>query len=123
MCLSFGLENVEHRLFEHARQCLSKSVEIAENHFQQQIGISTNHDKPELIIGQTYETLAQFCLDYNANARLRDLDMDEILVRSILRGMQYESRNAQQQFPLLLQLPNIDHATWKTIFNDEVSGS
>lgn len=111
-------ENIEHRLFEHARQCLRKSAEIAENHFEQQLNTST---KSQLIIGQTYDTLAQFCLDYNANERLADVpNMDDILVRSILRGMQYESPNAQQQFPLLLQLPDVDQATWKTVFKDEV---
>lgn len=113
-------ENIDYRLFEHARNCLRKCVEIAEKHFQSNLLINT---ESMYNIGETYEKLAQFCLDYNSNNRLQEssLNLTETIIQSILRGMQYESKIAQKKFPLILQIPNMEDDELKTIFVAEVS--
>lgn len=74
-------------------------------------------------IGESYYRLALFCLKQSkAKPELNEhqLEMEKLLIISVLRGMQYGSKNARLQFPRLLQLPNINTKELTDIFNQEV---
>lgn len=75
-------------------------------------------------IGESYYRLALFCSKQSkAKPQLDEhqLEMEKLLIISVLRGMQHGSKNARLQFPRLLQLPNINTKELTDIFNREVA--
>lgn len=78
----------ETRLYNHALCCFKQSSEVAEklNSSQKQIGDS-------------YYKIAQFC--YNSNNKTSETE--QTIMKSIFKAMSYESKEAQQLFPCILQ--------------------
>lgn len=75
-------------------------------------------------VGESYYRLAMFCLKHHrTGSNENQLEMSKLLIKSISRGMRYNSKNARLQFPRLLQLPMINTAELTVVFNDEVKTS
>lgn len=83
----------EIRLYNHALWCFEQSSEIA-----QKLDTSSNQ------IGDSYYKTAQFCYNSYKSERFESSDeTDKIIIKSIFKAMAYESKEAQQIFPCILQ--------------------
>lgn len=75
----------------------------------------------ENAIGESYYRLAIFCFKHSTSGLITNkFETNKLLIKTILRGMRYESKNARLQFPRLLQLSNINANELCDIFNEEV---
>lgn len=75
-------------------------------------------------LGESYYRLAIYCLKHHrSGSNENQLEMSKLLIKSISRGMRYNSKNARLQFPRLLQLPTINTVELTAVFNDEVKTS
>lgn len=74
-------------------------------------------------IGESYYRLAIHCLKlYRSGSNENNkLDMCKLIIKSVLRGMRYNSKNARLQFPRLLKLQMINSNELAAVFDDEVT--
>lgn len=106
----------------YSRQSCRESIAILEkcqqNRSQSQFGSSKGADD----IGESFYRLALFCLKQLKTTKSDEhqLEMEELLIVSVLRGMQFGSKNARLQFPRLLQLANINTEKLTGVLNQEV---
>lgn len=72
-------------------------------------------------MGESYNRMALFCQEYYGNEKLhRSIETEQMIITSVLRGMQFNSKNARFQFPRILQLPALKKMILSDAFNEEV---
>lgn len=121
-----SIANIDRRMHEHSLNCLQKCIKIVEDNIEMSDSASTSsHNKNltnNLTLANAYYNLAQYTYDSYENQRLKKSEfLEKTLIISVLRGMQYESKECLQMFPLLLQLPNLINNNLKELFNHEVN--
>lgn len=83
----------ETRLYNHALWCFKQSSEIAPK-------LDTSLKQ----IGDSYYKTAQFCYNsYERGKSKKTSETEQIIMTSIFKAMSYESKEAQQLFPCILQ--------------------
>lgn len=92
------------RLHNHVLWCFQQSSEIA-----QKLDTSAKQ------IGESYYKTAQFCY----NSPEKTTKTEEIIMKSIFKAMSYESKEAQQLFPCILQFNFDQSEEMGKIFIDE----
>lgn len=108
-----------------ARQCCNETITLAEKYekSQSQMYSTESQSSKEHHLGESYYRLALFSLKQLKSSPSDDqFETTKFVIKSILRGMRHDSKNARLQFPRLLQLPNIDSTELTAIFNEEVMG-
>ncbi|XP_055310881.1 DNA-dependent protein kinase catalytic subunit-like [Sitodiplosis mosellana] len=107
----------------YARRCCNETIALAEKCEESRAqAYSSNFSMKEHDIGESYYRLAIFCLrQLKSDTQENRLETTKLLIKSILRGMRHDSKNARLQFPRLLQLPNIDSPVLTDLFNGEVN--
>lgn len=82
---------------------------------------STQNSMKENDIGESYYRLAIVSWNRtNEGPKENQLEMQKLLIKSVLRGMRHGSKNARLQFPRLLLLKNINSRELTDLFNEEV---
>ncbi|XP_059610251.1 DNA-dependent protein kinase catalytic subunit-like [Phlebotomus argentipes] len=87
------------RLQQQNLTWLIKSVEVAG-----EIAESSQIDSK--ILGNTYYKMASYCYD-RIGENNKSLSLEQNFILSVLRGMRYNSREARNLFPALLEMPNL----------------
>lgn len=106
------------------RRCCNETIALAEQCEENRSQMySTNFSMKEHGIGESYYRLAIFSLNQlKSGPEENRIEATKMLIKSILRGMRHDSKNARLQFPRILQLPNIDSTELTDLFNEEVNG-
>lgn len=105
-----------------ARRLCVETITLAEKCEESRLQTYSNLSMKEHDIGESYYRLAIFCLKQLKSGPWDGrLEVSKLLVKSVLRGMKHDSKNARLQFPRLLQLPNIDSPELTGIFDAEVT--
>lgn len=111
--------------------CIARSVSLEIDSFFQRSCYKTietieKYEKnrsaaKEQDIGESYYRLAIFCSKHHQSGSNENrFEMSELLIKSVLRGMRFGSKNARLQFPRILQLPAINTMKLTAVFNEEV---
>lgn len=102
-----------------SRRCCNETIALAEKYEQNEP--VTNATMDGHAIGESYYRLALFNIKHlKFGTEANQLETAKCLIKSILRGMRYDSKNARLQFTRLLQLPNINAKELTDLFNEEV---
>lgn len=103
-------ETIPEALYHYAVQCLKDSTTIAEE-----------IDSKEMI-GVIYFRIGQYSYDcYSNDVVPKSIEIEREIITSILRAMQFNSKEAKQFFPSIMQLPNLENNLLSDLFNEEVS--
>lgn len=109
---------MSHYIDTFAHRCCDDTIALAEkcekNQSQTYSEIYSSNT-----IGESYYRLAIFGIKHSKTSD--KFETGKLLIKSILRGMRLDSKNARLQFPRLLQLPNINTIELTSLFNEEVS--
>lgn len=116
------LANILQMIFDYSHNCWNETITLAEKcEESQSTGFSTNFSVKESGIGESYYRLAMFYLHYlDEKVVSCSIDTEALIIKSILRGMRYHSKNARLLFPRLLQLSSINQPATIRLFNKEV---
>lgn len=102
-------------MYDYAYKCFANSINLVEP----RVGVD-NITKET--VADAYYSLAEYCQENLQNRNIKETTvLSEVIIRSVLRGMQYGSKKAQQHFPRLLQLSDLNRSDLKMLFNNEVS--
>ncbi|XP_058823542.1 DNA-dependent protein kinase catalytic subunit-like isoform X2 [Topomyia yanbarensis] len=114
-----GEESLEIQFNRYSRECLQKSIEIANNCILES---STVQAKDTIRLADCHLKLAQFCYEgLEREAIGETINLEEQLITSLLASMQYGSKPARQLFPCLLQLPHLQDGSLHRVFTEASS--
>ncbi|XP_031631692.1 DNA-dependent protein kinase catalytic subunit-like [Contarinia nasturtii] len=116
-------QNISESVGTFARRCCNETISFAEKYEANQLQMlqTTQTAMKENDIGESYYRLAVFSWKQtNAGSEESQLEVQKLLIKSILRGMRHNSKNARLQFPRLLQLKKINSRELTDLFNQEV---
>lgn len=112
-------KGVSYQIQLFSRRCCNETITLAEKYAQS--GLLTNERIDTHALGESYYQLALFNIKYlKSESEANQLETSKLLIKSILRGMRHDSKNARLQFTRLLQLPNINSKELTDLFNQEV---
>lgn len=117
--LFFTAQTVSEQISIFSRQCCNETISLlekSEENRSNSTGDAING------IGESYYRLAIFSLKQwkNHGTEINQIEMEKLLIKSILRGMRCDSKNARLQFPRLFQIVNINTTEMTDLFNAEV---
>lgn len=111
---------VSHQIGQFSRRCCNETIALAEK--CEQTLRSTHFSMKEHGIGESYYRLALLNLKHlKVGTEASQLESAKLVIKSILRGMRCESKNARLQFTRLFHLSNINTEELTAIFNAEVN--
>lgn len=98
--------DVARSIFNFGRSCWINAIGSAEQCGNGRSSALLNVE--ENAIGEAYYKFASFCLQLmDGESELPDADVNPVFVESILKSMQFGSKNARFKFPKVLVLPDI----------------
>ncbi|XP_037038023.1 DNA-dependent protein kinase catalytic subunit-like isoform X2 [Bradysia coprophila] len=109
-------DNKTERLCEHSYMCLDESINIATANYTH-----IKNDSSIKLLGDAHFKLAEYVQTHSDDNLCYINNVAETMIKALLRGMTYGSKEARQYFPRLLQIKTLASEQTKKLFNDECS--
>lgn len=119
----FTAKTIAQKIAIFSNRCCNQTISVVEKHEQ---NLRQNHLISDSMneIAESYYRLSTFSLKQWKSGKITNqIETEKLIIKSILRGMRYDSKNARLQFPRLFQIENINTTELTDLFNAEVTHS